>query len=86
GGMSSGLSHLHADIYELENDSAECGRLLVRVMKHPEELDSRRKEIIEALNKTAKPYFGDLASMTYLEWAQRFAELAFPWADPTYAD
>ena len=20
--------------------------------------------------------------MTYLEWAQRFAELAFPWADP----
>ena len=86
GGMSSGLSHLHADIYELENDSAECGRLLVRVMKHPEELDSRRKEIIEALNKTAKPYFGDLASMTYLEWAQRFAELAFPWVDPTYAD
>ena len=86
GGMSSGLSHLHADIYELENDSAECGRLLVRVMKHPEELDSRRKEIIEALNKTAKPYFGDLASMTYLEWAQRFAELAFPWAEPTYAD
>ena len=85
GGMSSGLSHLHADIYELENDSAECGRLLVRVMKHPEELDSRRKEIIEALNKTAKPYFGDLASMTYLEWAQRFAELAFPWGDPTYA-
>ena len=86
GGMSSGLSHLHADIYELENDSAECGRLLVRVMKHPEELDSRRKEIIEALNKTAKPYFGDLASMTYLEWARRFAELAFPWVDPTYAD
>ena len=86
GGMSSGLSHLHADIYELENDSAECGRLLVRVMKHPEELDSRRKEIIEALNKTAKPYFGDLTSMTYLEWAQRFAELAFPWGDPTYAD
>ena len=86
GGMSSGLSHLHADIYELENDSAECGRLLVRVMKRPEELDSRRKEIIEALNKTAKPYFGDLASMTYLEWARRFAELAFPWVDPTYAD
>ncbi|MBT1164774.1 DUF1729 domain-containing protein [Bifidobacterium felsineum] len=86
GGVSSGLSHLHADIYELENASAECGRLLVRVMKHPEELDSRRAEIIEALDKTAKPYFGDLASMTYLEWAQRFAKLAFPWVDPTYAD
>jgi fatty acid synthase len=86
GGVSSGLSHLHADIYELENESAECGRLLVRVMKHPEELASRRSDIIEALGKTAKPYFGDLASMTYLEWAQRFAELAYPWADPTYAD
>ncbi len=24
--------------------------------------------------------------MTYLEWAQRFADLSFPWADPTYAD
>ncbi|PWG63835.1 type I polyketide synthase [Bifidobacterium callitrichidarum] len=86
GGVSSGLSHLHADIYELENSSAACGRLLVRVMKHPEELESRRGEIIEALNKTAKPYFGDLDSMTYLDWAKRFAALAYPWVDPTYAD
>ncbi|NEG90181.1 DUF1729 domain-containing protein [Bifidobacterium aerophilum] len=86
GGMTSGLSHLHADIYEVENSSAACGRLLVRVMKHPEELESRRDEIIAALDKTAKPYFGDLETMTYLEWAQRFAELAFPWVDPTYAD
>ena len=86
GGVTSGLSHLHADIYELENSSARCGRLLVRVMKHPEELESRRDEIIEALNATAKPYFGDLKTMTYLEWAQRFADLAFPWVDETYAD
>ncbi|TPF97856.1 ACP S-malonyltransferase [Bifidobacterium sp. UTCIF-39] len=86
GGVTSGLSHLHADIYELENSSAQCGRLLVRVMKHPEELDSRREEIIAALNKTAKPYFGDLETMTYLDWARRFAELAFPWVDDTYAD
>lgn len=86
GGVASGLSHLHADIYEVENSSAECGRLLVRVMKHPEELESRRAEIIEALDKTAKPYFGDLKTMTYLQWAQRFAELAYPWVDDTYAD
>ncbi|RSX50787.1 fatty-acid synthase [Bifidobacterium goeldii] len=85
GGVASGLSHLHADIYEVENSSAVCGRLLVRVMKHPEELESRRDEIIQALNATAKPYFGDLAAMTYVEWAQRFAELSFPWVDPTYA-
>ncbi|PLS29607.1 type I polyketide synthase [Bifidobacterium parmae] len=86
GGVASGLSHLHADIYEVENASAVCGRLLVRVMKHPEELQSRRDEIIAALDRTAKPYFGDLASMTYLQWAQRFADLAYPWADDTYAD
>lgn len=86
GGVTSGLSHLHADIYELENSSACCGRLLVRVMKHPEELESRREEIIDALNATAKPYFGDLKAMTYLAWAQRFADLAFPWVDETYAD
>ncbi|RBP97639.1 type I polyketide synthase [Bifidobacterium aemilianum] len=85
GGVTSGLSHLHADIYELENSSARCGRLLVRVMQHPEELEARREEIIKALNSTAKPYFGDLETMTYLEWAQRFADLAFPWADHTYA-
>ena len=86
GGVSSGLSHLHADIYELENASARCGRLLVRVMKHPEELETRRQEIIDALNETAKPYFGDLKTMTYEDWARRFAELSFPWADATYAD
>ena len=86
GGVSSGLSHLHADIYEIENSSARCGRLLVRVMQHPEELDSRRDEIIAALDSTAKPYFGDLQQMTYQQWAERFVQLAFPWADNTYAD
>lgn len=85
GGVSSGLSHLHADIYELENASARCGRLLVRVMKHPEELETRRAEIIDALNSTAKPYFGDLETMTYADMATRFAQLSFPWADDTYA-
>ena len=85
GGVSSGLSHLHADIYEVENASAACGRLLVRVMKHPEELESRRDEIIKALDATAKPYFGDLASMTYVEWAERFVDLVFPVVDPTYS-
>lgn len=24
--------------------------------------------------------------MTYEDWARRFAELSFPWADGTYAD
>ena len=86
GGVTSGLSHLHADIYELENSSAKCGRLLVHMMKHPEELETRRDEVISALNATAKPYFGDVETMTYAQFAQRFLDLAYPWVDPTYAD
>ncbi|MCI1831504.1 MAG: DUF1729 domain-containing protein [Bifidobacterium sp.] len=85
GGVTSGLSHLHADIYELENSSARCGRLLVHMMKHPDEIEPRRDEIIAALATTAKPYFGDLDAMTYLQWAQRFIDLSYPWADDTYA-
>lgn len=85
GGMTSGMSHLHADIYEVENSSARCGRLLAHLTTHPEEMEARRGEIIEALSGTAKPYFGDLETMTYEGWARRFAELCFPWADDTYA-
>ena len=84
GGMSSGLSHLHADIYEIENASARAGRLIVHLEKHPEELESRRDEIIKALDSTAKPYFGDVEDMTYYEWAERFVELTYPWADRTF--
>ena len=31
--------------------------------------------MIDALAKTAKPYFGDVEEMTYLQWATRYAEL-----------
>ena len=86
GGVTSGLSHLHADIYEIENASARCGRLLVHMMKHPEELELRKDEVIAALNTTAKPYFGNVESMTYQQFAQRFLDLCYPWADSTYAD
>ena len=86
GGVTSGLSHLHADIYEIENASARCGRLLVHMMKHPEELELRKDEVIAALNSTAKPYFGDVENMTYTQFAQRFLDLSYPWADPTYAN
>ncbi|MFU0532099.1 fatty acid synthase subunit beta domain-containing protein [Gardnerella vaginalis] len=86
GGVTSGLSHLHADIYEIENASARCGRLLVHMMKHPEELELRKDEVIAALNSTAKPYFGDVENMTYTQFAQRFLDLSYPWADPTYVD
>ncbi|WP_018143474.1 type I polyketide synthase [Alloscardovia criceti] len=86
GGVASGLSHLHADIYELENSSAQAGRLIAYMDKHMDELEARRADIIEAINKTSKPYFGDVQDMTYLQMAQRFADLSYPWADSTYVD
>ncbi|WP_230198277.1 fatty acid synthase subunit beta domain-containing protein [Flaviflexus massiliensis] len=84
GGMTSGLSHLRADMYEIDNDAAACARLVAEVEGKPEQLKSRRGEIIEALNKTSKPYFGDLGEMTYAEVATRFAELSHPWVDPSW--
>jgi fatty acid synthase len=86
GGMTSGLSHLHADIYEIENASAKAGRLLVYLEKHPDELPARRSEVIAALAGTSKPYFGDIETMTYQQWAQRYADLCYPWVDRTFAD
>ena len=55
-------------------------------MKHTEELESRKDEVIAALKTTAKPYFGNVESMTYKQFAQRFLDLCYPWADSTYAD
>ncbi|KAB7790460.1 type I polyketide synthase [Bifidobacterium leontopitheci] len=89
GGVASGISSLHADLYELENSAAACGRLLTQLTE-AKDIDkavaAHRDEIIAALNKTAKPYFGDVAEMTYAAWLRRYVELAWPWADATYAD
>lgn len=84
GGMSSGLSHLRADIYEIDNTAAACGRLIAEVAGDEEKVIARREEIIKALDQTAKPYFGDVDQMTYLQWAKRFADLSHPWNDPTW--
>ncbi|MDO5671863.1 MAG: DUF1729 domain-containing protein [Actinomycetaceae bacterium] len=84
GGMTSGLSHLRADMYEIDNAAAACSRLIVEVEGNLEATLARRDELIEALNKTAKPYFGDLETMTYAAWATRFAELSYPWADESW--
>ncbi len=81
GGITSGLSQLRADIYQVENSASYAGRLLVEVDGDAEAIEARRDEIIEAINKTAKPYFGDLEQMTYAEVARRFTELSHPWTD-----
>ncbi|BBZ43113.1 type I polyketide synthase [Mycobacterium parmense] len=76
GGMASSRSQLGADIHEIDNSASRCGRLLDEVAGDAEAVAERRDEIIAAMAKTAKPYFGDVGEMTYLQWLQRYIELA----------
>ncbi len=75
GGMASSRSQLGADIHEIDNSASRCGRLLDEVAGDAEAVAERREEIIAAMANTAKPYFGDVADMTYLQWLQRYVEL-----------
>lgn len=75
GGMTSGLSHLRADLYEIDNSSARASRLIQELAGDDAAMAERRDEMVDALSRTAKPYFGDVDEMTYLQWATRFAEL-----------
>ena len=75
GGMTSGLSHLRADLYEIDNSSAAASRLIQQLAGDEQAMAARRQEMIQALARTAKPYFGDVEEMTYLAWASRYAEL-----------
>ncbi len=84
GGMTSGLSHLRADMHEVDNDAAAAARLIAEIGGDAAAVRARREEIITALDRTAKPYFGDLESMTYSQWVTRFADQCFPWVDPTW--
>ena len=91
-GMASGRSQLGADIHEVDNAASRCGRLLDEVAGDADAVAERRDEIVAAMAPTAKPYFGDLDTMTYREWLDRYATLAvgdgrtdqYPWADITW--
>ncbi|MET0702922.1 MAG: fatty acid synthase subunit beta domain-containing protein, partial [Mycobacterium sp.] len=83
GGMASGRSQLGADIHEIDNAASRCGRLLDDVAGDGEAVAARRDEIIAAMADTAKPYFGDVAEMTYAQWLRRYIELAIGAGDST---
>ncbi|WP_029114645.1 type I polyketide synthase [Mycobacterium sp. URHB0044] len=83
GGMASGRSQLGADIHEIDNAASRCGRLLDDVAGDADAVAERRDEIIAAMAATAKPYFGDVDDMTYLQWLQRYVELAIGDGDST---
>lgn len=74
-GMASSRSQLGADIHEIDNAASRCGRLLDEVAGDAEAVAARRDEIIAAMANTAKPYFGDVGEMTYLQWLRRYVEL-----------
>ncbi|RMB75268.1 DUF1729 domain-containing protein [Rhodococcus sp. SBT000017] len=76
GGMASGRSQLGADIHEIDNAASRCGRLLDEVAGNADAVAERREEIIAALDGTAKPFFGDVAEMTYQQWLVRYLDLA----------
>ncbi|APT85305.1 type I polyketide synthase [Corynebacterium aquilae] len=90
GGMASGRSQLGADIHEIDNSAAKAGRLLDDVAGDEEAVAARREEIIAAIAKTAKPYFGDVDTMTYQQWLTRYLELSGPyqgaWTDISWAN
>ncbi|MDT5209467.1 MAG: fatty acid synthase, bacteria type, partial [Mycobacterium sp.] len=75
GGMASSRSQLGADIHEIDNAASRCGQLLDEVAGDAEAVAARRVELIAAMAGTAKPYFGDVGDMTYLQWLQRYVEL-----------
>ena len=76
GGMASSRSQLGADIHEIDNTASRCGRLLDEVAGDAEAVAARRDDIIAAMANTAKPFFGDVREMTYLQWLRRYVELA----------
>ena len=81
-GVASSQSHLLADIHDLDNSFAKASRLITNMPA--DEYPARREEIIAALAKTSKPFFGDIEDMTYAEWVERFVELAHPFVDASW--
>lgn len=79
GGITSGISPLGADLFLIDNAAARLAKRLEGVsgMKE-EEVERIRPELIAALERSAKPFFGDLAAMTYAEVLSRMAELMAP--------
>lgn len=89
GGMASNRSQLGADIHEIDNTATRTGRLLDEVAGNGDAVLQRREEIITALNKTAKPYFGAVEAMTYAQWLDRYTDLCQAngrWIDVTLRD
>ncbi|MFT7579597.1 MAG: enoyl reductase-like protein/acyl dehydratase, partial [Myxococcota bacterium] len=86
GGVTSGKSQLNADIHYLDNAAARCGRLLDSVAGDAEAVAAQRDAIVAALDKTAKPFFGDVEAMTWEQVFTRMQTLTAIGRDGRYED
>jgi enoyl reductase-like protein/3-oxoacyl-ACP reductase-like protein/3-oxoacyl-(acyl-carrier-protein) synthase/acyl dehydratase len=94
GGVHSGRSSLNADIHVTDNAAARAAALLAEVAGDAAAVAARHDEIVAALARTAKPWFGDLESMSYGAVLERFTDLCAigrgtryddgEWGDPTW--
>ena len=84
GGVVSGKSGLGANIYYAHNHWAKLSEKLETLLKdksaeEAEDLiQTNRDWIVAGINKTAKPYFGDIKNMTIAQVLDRFMELTCP--------
>ncbi|ROR89901.1 type I polyketide synthase [Nocardioides aurantiacus] len=78
GDVTSGRSQLGADIHEIDNAASRCGALLDQVAGDADAALARKDELVAAMAATCKPYFGDVAEMTYEQVLRRYLELAGP--------
>ncbi len=86
GGVMSGTSSLGAPIYYIDNHAARTARFLARLGRSEEAVSKHRDTIISMLQRTPKPYFGDIDGMTYGEVLRRFVTLTARGTDARYED
>ena len=75
GGVRSGRSGLGADIHYVDNHAARTSAFLDTVAGDADAVTENRDKIIKMLSKTAKPYFGDIDSITYADLLKRLVSL-----------
>lgn len=78
-GVTSGQSQLGADVHYADNAASRTAAWIDEISQKDEaEILNAKNEIIVALAKTAKPYFGDVANMNYAQVLARLCALMAP--------
>ncbi len=86
GGVLSTRSGLGADIFYLANRAGHTAQLLDTLAGDAEAVAARKGEVVTALSHTAKPYFGDVESMTYGGLLERLVATMALGRDGAYED